>query len=261
MSAIRIFDGNNVMLRDLDSATHQRIGLRRRWEEANTPGQLHIWVWDGRNHNDRRKTVYPLYKAKRTPMAEDRFAQIHVFREALQHSNAWQVQCDGWEGDDVIASLVRKLSARGDIPITVHSNDLDYAQLRSFPMVYLDGVKPCPPCCPPHRIALYKAMVGDSSDNIKGIPGFGQKAWESLEAHHATIEKAIDAVDVSMMRDVPFQPRHRTWVMESPNIIMLRAMLAITRFFEVPEPELNAGTRCGVYNYGAMDALLRRFFL
>lgn len=259
MSAIHLFDGNNVMLRDLDSATHQRLGLRQRWEQANQPGVLHIWVWDGRGHNRRRKEVYPEYKANRTPMAEDRFAQIHVFREALEHSNAWQVECDGWEGDDVIASLVRRFSAKGGIPITIHTNDLDYAQLRSLPLVHLNGVKPCP--CPPHRLALYKAMVGDPSDNIKGIPGFGPKAWEALESYWADIEAYVDVMDEAGLKSIPFKPAHRAWVCDPPNLMKLRAMLAITRFFDVPDEDLNAGIKKGVHNFEKMDALFRRFFL
>lgn len=259
MSAIHLFDGNNVMLRDLDSATHQRLGLRQRWEQANQPGVLHIWCWDGRNHNDRRKRIYADYKGKRKPMAEDRFAQIHVFRQALEHSNAWQVCCDGWEGDDVIAALVKRFSKRGDIPITIHTNDLDYAQLRSYPQVHLNGVKPCP--CPPHRLALYKAMVGDPSDNICGIPGFGPKAWAALEAYWSAIEKAVDATDIAAIKAVPFKPAHKAWLLDSPNLMLLRAMLTITRFFPVPDEDISKGIKKGVYNFQAMDTLFRRFFL
>lgn len=259
MSAIHLFDGNNVMLRDLDSATHQSIGLRQRWQAANQPGVLHIWVWDGRGHNERRRRLYPDYKAHRTPQAEDRYAQIGVFREALMHSKAWQVECPSWEGDDVVASLVRKFSARGDIPITIHSNDLDYAQLRTYPMVHLNGVKPSP--CPAHRIALYKALVGDPSDNIKGIPGFGPKAWEALEPFWGRIEHSIDARDYADMAAIPFKKAHQTWVKNTPNVDLLSNMLAITRFFQVPEDEINKGITKGVLNFEAMDGLLRRFFL
>lgn len=259
MSAIHLFDGNNVMLRDLDSATHQRLGMRQRWEAACQPGQLHIWVWDGPRHNDRRKVVYPQYKANRTPMGEDRFAQIGVFRQALRHSNAWQVECAGWEGDDVIASLVKRFSKRGDIPITIHTNDLDYAQLRVHPLVHLNGVKPCP--CPPHRLALYKALVGDPSDNIKGIPGFGPKAWEALESYWAAIERAIETQDEKAIRDIPFKPAHKAWLLDPPNLMLARAMLTVTRFFEVPDEDLEKGTAKGAYDYSAMDQLFRRFFL
>lgn len=259
MSAIHLFDGNNVMLRDLDSATHQRIGLRQRWQAANQPGVLHIWVWDGRNHNERRKRLYPEYKAHRTPTPEERYAQIGVFRESLKHSNAWQVECEGWEGDDVIASLVRKLSKRGDIPITIHTNDLDYAQLRVFPLVYLNGVKPSP--CPPHRLALYKAMVGDPSDNIKGIPGFGPKKFAALETYWGEIEHAVDARDAVNLASIPFTKAHQTWVKDPPNVELLSNMLAVTRFFNVPDEDVEKGITKGVRNFEAMDALFRRFFL
>lgn len=257
--AIHLFDGNNVMLRDLDSPTHQMLGLRQRYAQANEQGVLHIWVWDGARHNDRRKVVYPDYKGNRTPMGEDRFAQIGVFREALQHSNAWQIECPTWEGDDVIASMVRKLSARGDVPITIHTNDLDYAQLRTYPLVYLNGVKPCP--CPPHRLALFKALVGDPSDNIKGIPNFGPKAFSALETYWGDLENAIDNIDEAAIARIPLKPAHKAWLLDPPNLTLVRAMLTITRFFEVPETDLEAGIKKGTYNYPAADQLFRRFFL
>lgn len=257
--SIHIFDGNNVMLRDLDSATHQQLSLRQRYAAANQPGDLHIWVWDGAHHNERRKVVYPDYKGNRKPMGEDRFAQIHVFREALTHSNAWQIECRGWEGDDVIAAMVRKLSARGDVPITIHTNDLDYAQLRTYPLVHLNGVKPCP--CPPHRLPLYKALVGDPSDNIKGIPSFGPKAWEALETYWEEIQHAVEIVSETIIKSIPFKPAHKSWLLNPPNLMLVRAMLVITRFFDVPDDELEAGIQKGVYNNVAADQLFRRFFI
>src|SRR4051812_34456936 len=126
---INIYDGNNVMLRDLEKFGHLRIGLRRRYETAAdaTPG-TEIWCWDGYQHNERRRELYAPYKMNRTPMAEDRFAQIKLFREALKYSNAVQVECATWEADDVISSLAHRLICK-KVPVTVHSNDLDYWQL------------------------------------------------------------------------------------------------------------------------------------
>jgi hypothetical protein len=126
---IHLYDGNNVMLRDLDKIGRERIGLRRRYELSNTG--MHLWCWDGRNHNLRRRVLYPAYKMNRTPMAEDRFAQIGVFREALTHSSCFQVECEGWEADDVIGALVHRFVCKG-LQVTVHTNDLDYWQLMQY---------------------------------------------------------------------------------------------------------------------------------
>jgi 5'-3' exonuclease len=120
-------------------------------------------------------------------------------------------------------------------------------------------VKPCP--CPPHRLALYKALVGDPSDNIKGIPQFGPKAFAALEAYWADIEAGIDNTDKSVISNIPFKPMHKAWLLDDPNLMLARAMLTITRFFDVPDSELDKGIKKGTFNYGAADQLFRRFFL
>jgi hypothetical protein len=257
---IHIYDGNNVMLRDLEKIGHERIGLRRRYE-ISTQG-MHLWVWDGRNHNLRRQVIYPAYKAKRTPMAEDRFAQIHVFREALTHSPCTQIECDGWEADDVIGALVHRF-AMMKAPVTVHTNDLDYWQLMQYSNVTIDGIKPTAiPNCEPHHIPLYKALVGDPSDNIIGVPGFGPKSWNALTPpDRKKILIAIEQDRADLIHELPLPTRPRNLLLNSENRKEARSALAVTRFLPVPEAELDAGIKQGILNREAANALFRRFFL
>lgn len=258
---IYIYDGNNVMLRDLDKVGGERIGLRRRYEMCND-GNVHIYVWDGRNHNERRRAVYPAYKANRTPMAEDRFAQIHVFREALQHSLAYQVDCNGWEADDVIGALVHRFASR-KMPVTVFTNDLDYWQLMQYSNVTIDGIRPeGAPNCEPHHIPLYKALVGDPSDNIKGVPGFGPKSWNALTPpDRKKLLRAIEEDCNELVHELPLPTRPRNLLLNPDNRKEARAALAVTRFLPVPEAELDAGMKQGVLNREAANALFRRFFI
>lgn len=261
---IHLYDGNNVMLRDLEKIGHERLGLRLRYERANTPGEMHIWVWDGRNHNVRRQILYPAYKGKRTPMAEDRFAQIHVFREALQHSNAIQIECDGWEADDIIGSMVHRFASRqGGLSCTVHTNDLDYWQLMSYSNVTIDGIKMSGvPNCEPHHIPLYKALVGDPSDNIIGVPGFGPKSWNALTPpDRKKLLRAIEENSPELITELPLPTRPRNLLLNSDNRKEARNALAVTRFFPVPDGELDAGIKPGTLNRPAADALFRKFFL
>lgn len=268
---IHIYDGNNVMLRDLDKVGHERLGLRRRYEISNTG--MHLWCWDGRNHNQRRKDIYPKYKSKRTPMGEDRFAQIGVFREALQHSNAFQVECDGWEADDVIGALVHRFVSRqigGDprgksakLQITVYTNDLDYWQLMQYPGVRIDGIRMSGvPNCEPHHIPLYKALVGDKSDCIDGVPGFGPKSWDALTPpDRKVLLRAIEEDSEELIHTLPLPTRPRNLLLDPANREVARQCISITRFIPVPEPELDKGIRKGTLNREAANSLFRRFFL
>jgi DNA polymerase-1 len=257
---IHLYDGNNVMLRDLDKVGGERIGLRRRYDMS-TNG-IHIWCWDGRNHNERRRMLYPAYKMNRTPMAEDRFAQIGVFREALQHSPCYQAECDGWEADDVIGALVHRFASR-KMPVTVHTNDLDYWQLMSYSNVTIDGIRvQAVPNCEPHHIPLYKALVGDPSDNIIGVKGFGPKSWNALTPpDRKKLLRAIDENSPELIHELPLPTRPRNLLLNSENRKEAKLALAVTRFIPVPEAELDAGMKQGVLNREAANALFRRFFL
>lgn len=248
--AIHLYDGFNVLLRDLDSVTHSRISVRQRLAQADD-GNLHIWVFDGARHNERRRAIYPLYKMNREPTPEERFAQIKLFRDALKHTSAWRVCCPTWEGDDVIYTLTTKLKGQ----ITVHSNDGDYCQLEG---VHLNGVNKLP--CPAEYVALYKALVGDKSDNIKGITGFGPKSWALLESYWGRIQDAVHFRDLAALENIPWPGKAlKPWVLE--NSELLRSMLTITRFIEVPADELSKGIEKGTPNFQEWDAILRRYFL
>lgn len=257
---IHLYDGNNVMLRDLDRIGHERIGLRRRYEISNEG--THIWCWDGRNHNARRRDIYPKYKANRTPMSEDRFAQIGLFREALQHSLAIQVECDGWEADDVVGALVHRFVSR-KVPVVVYSNDLDYWQLMQYAGVRIDGIQITGvPNCEPHHIPLYKALVGDKSDNITGVAGFGPKSWAALTPPDRKLMlRAIEEDSEELVHQLPLPTRPRNLMLDPANRAEARLAMSITRFIPVPEPELERGIRQGVLNRPAANDLFRRYLL
>lgn len=258
---IHIYDGNNVMLRDLDKVGSERIGLRRRYE-ASMAGGMHIYCWDGRNHNARRRDIYPAYKMNRTPMAEDRFAQIGVFREALQHSSCFQAELDGWEADDVVGALALRFSAKA-IPVTVYTNDLDYWQLMAHPHIRIDGIRPegVPPC-EPHEIPLYKALVGDKSDNIIGVRGFGPKSWIQLsQSQRKLLQSAIEGDNADMIHALELHTRVHNLLLNPEKRAEACAALHVTPFIPVPEAELNAGLKQGAVNRDAANALFRRFFL
>lgn len=249
---INVYDGNNVLLRALtDKSLHNRMSLRMRYN-ALTPAD--IWVFDGAGHNDRRRAVYPEYKMNRLPPDPNIFAHIQLFKELLEHSNATVIQVKGWEADDVINTIARR-----GAPVKIHTNDLDYGQIAHLPNVELSGVKMKD--IQPKWITLYKALVGDSSDNIAGIPGFGPKTWDAVAPHREQIVRAIRIGDPFGFEGLPLPPRVNNWLRTTGNMEVLQNMFLITHFYLVPEEELNAGIRRGVFDFDKADALLKRYFL
>lgn len=258
---IDLYDGMNVMRRSMDTfAGHgQRLSIRQRYEAsmATKPGSQ-IWAWDGKHHNDRRQAIYPKYKVGRTPMAEDVFSQIRLWRQLLEHSHATQIEIYGWEADDIIGTLTRRFSRKG-IPVRIHSNDMDYAQLAHLPGVELVGVNT--KGVPARWVPLYKAMNGDSSDRIDGIPNFGHKRWEAMEDHWAQIERAVVAGDPAGFVGLPFKPAVAAWLTDPANVQLLRDMLLVTHLENVPDDELEGGIIPGTPNRMKAGQLLNEFFL
>ena len=257
---IDIYDGNNVMRRQFEKHIFgtPAMSLRMRYEQtcAAMPGSQ-IWVWDGREHNERRREIYPLYKMNRTPMGEDIFSQVRLWRDVLKHSHATQIEVHGWEADDVIGTLVRRLARRA--PVKVHTNDMDYGQLAHLPNVTLNGVNL--KGIPARWIALYKAMVGDTSDNIKGIPNFGPKRWEALRGHWEAVERAVVLGRPEGFLGLPVPPSVAAWLAEQDNVDLLQQMLLVTHLQNVPDDELDGGIAVGVADHRKAHAMLSEFFL
>lgn len=259
---INIYDGNNVMRRAMEKQQLPQakpLSIRQRYEAAcAAPVGTEIWVWDGYDHNARRRDIYAPYKANREPAAEDIFAQVRLWRELLTYTPATQLACAGWEADDVIGALAVRFAKRG-VPVTIHSNDMDYAQLLRLPNVTLNGVDT--KGVEARWIALYKSMVGDKSDNIGGIPGFGPKAWDNLRNHRHDLEKAIVDGDKVALSALPFTPKVLTWLQDDDNVKLLQSMLLVTHFHPVPDDELEGGIKEGKLDRLAANARMQEFFL
>lgn len=261
MAVIDLYDGNNVMRRAFEQKAQlpgQRpMSLRMRYEHAMAqPAGTQIWCWDGRDHNARRREIYPQYKMNRSPTPEDIYAQIRLWRDVAAHSPIIQFEVHGWEADDVIATLVRRFAAKG-VHCRVHSNDMDYGQIAH--LCTLNGVNM--KGIDAKRIALYKSLCGDSSDNIDGIKGFGHGRWEKLEPHWDAIQAAIVAGDPAAFETIPFTPAIKAWLTDQANVDLLQNMLLVTHFQNVPDDELDGGTRFGTPDRPAALALLEKFFL
>ena len=147
-----------------------------------TPHEM-ILVVEGKMSKSRRKAFYEGYKAGRgrPPEAYDEFNRLkEEIVKAFRGVGAIAVSQDGVESDDVIAYLCGTLVE----DIVILSNDGDLAVLLSDRISHMRNGKlltenPYGPFSP-RFITIYKALVGDPSDNLKGAPGFGKQAFMNL---------------------------------------------------------------------------------
>lgn len=148
-----------------------------------------------------RRALYSRYKTKRPPIPVDMEAQIPKIREMLEAMHIPIVERDGEEADDLIASLAFQ-SAQKAVPVFIASNDKDFAQLVA-PLIRLirserhgtavidaSGVIDRFGVLPTQIVDLL-CLVGDSVDDIPGVPGVGEKTGKALIQQFGNIEKML----------------------------------------------------------------------
>ena len=158
-----------------------------------------VVVWDSRIAK-RRKELYPEYKATRDAMPEALVAQLPHIRSVVEAYGLASVEYEGEEADDVIATLTRKAEPE-NLEVSIVSTDRDLMQLVSQHVTLLDtmrdrtyGPKEVEERfgVPPTRMLELRALAGDSSDNIPGVRGIGEKTAAKLIAEYGTLENLLE---------------------------------------------------------------------
>jgi len=156
-----------------------------------------IVVFDARGPTFRH-ALYADYKAGRDAQPEDLTRQIPLARELVEAHGIPILEVQGYEADDVIATLVARAGA--DARVTIVSSDKDLMQLVSPRVTLLDGMKErrYGPAeveqrfgVPPERMLDLRALVGDPSDNIPGVKGIGEKGAAALVAEWGDLERVL----------------------------------------------------------------------
>ena len=165
-------------------------------------------AWDKRGTNiQKRKDIYPEYKAGRKPAPPDFYEQIPILYELLEAFGWPLYEIDGYEADDIMATFSCEASEKG-IGTDLITSDLDALQalapnvevyalknglsnlekfdVQSFEEKY--GIKI-------DQFLDYKALVGDSSDNIPGVAGIGKKTASTLLGEYYTLDNIYNNLD------------------------------------------------------------------
>ena len=151
-----------------------------------------------------RHEMYADYKGTRKPMPEDLRPQIPLLKELLAAMEICIVEKEGWEADDVIGTIAKST----DVDTIIVTGDRDALQLVSDDTTLLltrKGISEIEECTParvqelfgvrPDQITDLKGLMGDSSDNIPGIPGVGEKTAVKLLTSYDTLENVLAHAD------------------------------------------------------------------
>src|SRR5436305_7864703 len=214
-----------------------------------------------------RSEKFAAYKANRAPMPEDLASQLPYIRRALEAYRIPALELQGYEADDVLGSLACKAAGAG-YQVVLVSADKDLMQLVEprVSLFHTGRNKLYGPAevtedfgVPPEKVVDVLALMGDSIDNIPGVPGIGDKGAKALIQEYGSLEELLArAAEVSRKSyregllehadqarlskelstihtnlDIPFDPaalRH-----DPPDSAALRALFTELEFFSLVE--------------------------
>lgn len=155
-----------------------------------------------------RDDLFAEYKGTREKMPDELSVQINRIKEVIRSLNIPILELEGYEADDVLGTVARQMKSEG-IPVHIITGDRDLLQLvdentrvelparragqggevydAAGVLEYL-GVRP-------DQVVDYKALVGDTSDNIPGVKGIGDKTAVKLLAEYGTLENLYAHLD------------------------------------------------------------------
>ena len=172
--------------------------------EQESPDYLAVAFDTGRTFRDE---IFPDYKGTREKMPDELRTQIERIRQLVDAFNIPRLEMENYEADDVLGSVAHQAVAKG-LGVKIFTGDRDLLQLVderiivNLPGRSLSEAKDYLPSdvkdylgVRPNQVVDYKALVGDKSDNIPGVPGIGEKTAISLLEQYDTLDSVYQHLD------------------------------------------------------------------
>ena len=174
--------------------------LAKELHEADGPTHLAV-ILDAAEETF-RNAMYDQYKAQRPPAPEDLVPQFPMIRDATRAFSLPCIEERGWEADDLIASYAKAALAQG-WQVTIISSDKDLMQLLTEPGIDMLDTMRDRRMGPeaviekfgvgPDKLGEVLALMGDSVDNVPGVPGVGPKTAAKLITEYGDVEAVLAA--------------------------------------------------------------------
>lgn len=193
-----------------------------------------------------RHKEFAEYKATRPKAPDELYEQIPKVKEILQAFSVPIFEKEGFEADDLIGTISKKAEKDPAVETVILSGDLDTLQIvDENTKVYTlkKGVKDtilydeakvlARYQIPPSLLPDFKALVGDSSDNIPGVPGIGPKTATKLLTETGSLENLYKGVEENTEKAKKITPKTKEILLQSKDQAFVSKMLAQIRY-DVP---------------------------
>ncbi|OIP20227.1 MAG: DNA polymerase I [Comamonadaceae bacterium CG2_30_60_41] len=219
-----------------------------------------------------RDDLYPQYKANRSPMPDDLRAQIEPIHEVVRLMGWKVLAIPGVEADDVIGTLAATAAAQG-MTVVVSSGDKDLAQLVNERITIIDTMNgkrrdvagvTAEFGVPPHLMRDYQTLVGDTIDNVPGVPKVGPKTaakwlneYGSLDAIVANADNIKGAVGESLKKSLDWLPTGRTLVTIKTDCDLDGWVAGLPALEDIAVGAMDTGALAGFYEKFGFKGLAR----
>ena len=213
--------------------------MLQRYVEGNVGGDVtHVAVIFDKGSHTFRNDLYDQYKANRDAMPEDLRPQMPLTRDATRAFNIACEEIEGFEADDIIATLAVQARQAGGA-CTIISSDKDLMQLVGDGVVMMDAMKGNKIIdsegveekfgVGPNRVIDVQALAGDSTDNVPGAPGIGIKTAALLINEYGSLEELLDRAE-----DIKQPKRRQTLIENRKQIELSRKLVTLDDKMELP---------------------------
>ena len=215
------------------------VNMLQRYVEGNTGpnAATHVAVIFDKGSHTFRNDLYDQYKANREAMPEDLRPQMPLTREATRAFNIACEEIEGFEADDIIATLAHQARDAGG-RVTILSSDKDLMQLVGGGVEMLDPMKNKRIDIDgvhekfgvgPERVVDVQALAGDSVDNVPGAPGIGIKTAALLINEYGSLEELLDRAE-----EIKQPKRRQTLIDNRAQIELSKKLVQLDCGMELP---------------------------
>lgn len=206
------------------------LSLLRRRQSKDTPTHAAV-VFDYSGHTF-RNNIFSEYKANRPPPPEELVPQFPLSRDAVRAFNFACLELEGFEADDIIATLATEAKNKGG-RVTIVSSDKDLMQLVNEGISMFDPMKDMHIgreqvlekfAVKPERVIDVQALAGDSTDNIPGAPGIGIKTASMLINEFGDLDSLLERAE-----EIQQTKRRQTLIEHADQIRMSRELVTLKR--------------------------------
>ncbi len=219
-----------------------------------------------------RHKAYPEYKATRQKMPEDMSAMMDTLKDVVRAFNVPVIEAPGFEADDVIGTLAKR-AEKENVESFLVTSDKDFLQLVSpLTKIFRPGKQGGDVeivdekgvverfGVPAEQVIDMLALIGDSSDNVPGVPGIGPKSAEPLVKKFGSVENILAHIDDIPQKGIQEKLRtNKELALLSKQLVTIETNAPVNiNFHELRAAEKNIPKLSALYERLEFRALLRR---